>query len=144
MPERSTHCRECKKCVLRTDHHCPWIGDHVGSHNMKEFYLFVTYQGIIGGIYTIYAARYVFLREEDDPHDLSMFGSIVFYSANLFSIFPCFGLWGMSPWTLLGIYNNHTNEELRRPLEIKIPCLGKNCDQRESNIYDLLWLTNTK
>ncbi|KAK7447090.1 hypothetical protein VKT23_014304 [Stygiomarasmius scandens] len=36
-PYRAHHCRSCGTCVLRYDHHCPWIGQCVGARNHKFF-----------------------------------------------------------------------------------------------------------
>eukprot|EP01117_Protostelium_nocturnum_P010785 TRINITY_DN3885_c1_g1_i1.p2 TRINITY_DN3885_c1_g1~~TRINITY_DN3885_c1_g1_i1.p2 ORF type:complete len:323 (+),score=68.49 TRINITY_DN3885_c1_g1_i1:213-1181(+) len=40
-PPRAHHCHVCKTCVLRMDHHCPWIGGCVGMNNHKYFFLFM-------------------------------------------------------------------------------------------------------
>lgn len=42
-PDRCHHCRICKSCVLRMDHHCPWIMNCVGFKNHKYFFLLVVY-----------------------------------------------------------------------------------------------------
>lgn len=42
-PDRCHHCRICKRCVLRMDHHCPWIMNCVGFRNHKYFFLLVVY-----------------------------------------------------------------------------------------------------
>ncbi|KAK7006269.1 Palmitoyltransferase [Favolaschia claudopus] len=40
-PERTHHCRICKRCVLKYDHH--WINQCVGLHNERHFVLFMAY-----------------------------------------------------------------------------------------------------
>lgn len=42
-PDRCHHCRVCRSCILRMDHHCPWIANCVGFRNHKFFLLLVLY-----------------------------------------------------------------------------------------------------
>ncbi|GAB2272564.1 Probable protein S-acyltransferase 16 [Dionaea muscipula] len=45
-PPRAHHCRVCKRCILRMDHHCIWINNCVGHANYKVFFVFVLYASI--------------------------------------------------------------------------------------------------
>ncbi|CAD7948168.1 unnamed protein product, partial [Amoebophrya sp. A120] len=42
-PDRAHHCRVLGKCVLKMDHHCPWICNTVGFYNHKYFMLILFY-----------------------------------------------------------------------------------------------------
>ncbi|XP_065185511.1 uncharacterized protein LOC135816071 [Sycon ciliatum] len=45
-PLGAHHCRICDVCVLRRDHHCPWINNCVGLGNQWLFLLFSCYVSI--------------------------------------------------------------------------------------------------
>ncbi|KJE92153.1 hypothetical protein, variant [Capsaspora owczarzaki ATCC 30864] len=42
-PPRAFHCTICRSCILKMDHHCPWINQCVGHHNHVYFVLFLAY-----------------------------------------------------------------------------------------------------
>eukprot|EP00007_Cunea_sp_BSH-02190019_P001808 CAMPEP_0174235432 /NCGR_PEP_ID=MMETSP0417-20130205/4876_1 /TAXON_ID=242541 /ORGANISM="Mayorella sp, Strain BSH-02190019" /LENGTH=308 /DNA_ID=CAMNT_0015313931 /DNA_START=27 /DNA_END=949 /DNA_ORIENTATION=+ len=49
-PPRTHHCKQCGRCILRMDHHCPWVNNCVGLHNERAFMLFVSGASISTGI----------------------------------------------------------------------------------------------
>ncbi|KAJ1929516.1 palmitoyltransferase for Vac8p [Tieghemiomyces parasiticus] len=66
-PDRAHHCSVCGACVLKMDHHCPWINNCVGHGNHKAFILFVFW----GSLYCLYvfASGVPTFITEILPHD---------------------------------------------------------------------------
>lgn len=42
-PERTHHCRQTGRCVLKMDHYCNWISTCIGLRNYKFFLTFILY-----------------------------------------------------------------------------------------------------
>ncbi|KAF7260920.1 hypothetical protein EG68_01798 [Paragonimus skrjabini miyazakii] len=64
-PPRAHHCSICEGCILRMDHHCPWIANCVGLRTHRHFYLSVLFMSI-GGLYMITVGRWDYEAHLDE------------------------------------------------------------------------------
>ncbi|KAL7720132.1 Palmitoyltransferase [Entamoeba marina] len=80
-PPRSYHCKKCGVCILKRDHHCPWIGQCVGYFNHKYFIQFLFYATIslfVGVIWHAFGLGFSLLYGEEKPTDaFRIFGFII-------------------------------------------------------------------
>lgn len=63
-PPRAHHCRVCRRCIRKMDHHCPWINNCVGEFNQKYFIQFLFYVGVA----SIYAIALIVIGWIGDCH----------------------------------------------------------------------------
>jgi hypothetical protein len=141
-PQRTHHCSVCKTCVPKMDHHCPWLGNCVGAHNFKPFFLFCVYQAITGMVY-FYALVDLTLNAPD-TFTLSYMGTFCFYMTNVFGMLISIALIPLSLRIMFQIYNNITSIEMMFNKQLRYPFYGLNSTTEVPNEYDLLWLNNLK
>lgn len=96
LRQRSVTTRVCNRCILKMDHHCPWINNCVGMRNMKYFLLFVFYNSILSFVVFSFTLAYCIYG--------SASRSTVQYLLEMVNIFIC--LWfstiiGISEFLLL-------------------------------------------
>ncbi|KAL3478679.1 Palmitoyltransferase pfa3 [Aspergillus californicus] len=67
-PDRAHHCSTCKRCVLKMDHHCPWLATCVGLHNYKAFLLFLIYTSLFCWVDFAVSAIWIWTEVFSEQH----------------------------------------------------------------------------
>ncbi|KAH1139293.1 hypothetical protein AAZX31_10G197100 [Glycine max] len=78
-PPRTHHCRVCRRCILKMDHHCLWINNCVGYWNYKTFFVFVFYATMASIYSTIIFMSCVFQKYWDPIKGSSLKTFFVLY-----------------------------------------------------------------
>jgi len=97
-PDRCHHCRVCRTCILKMDHHCPWIYNCVGYKNYKFFFLLLFYS-LLDLHYIIWTMGPSMVRSLQDDHSFQrmfflLFGAtLASFLAFFVTMFWIFHVW---------------------------------------------------
>ncbi|ETN41945.1 uncharacterized protein HMPREF1541_03884 [Cyphellophora europaea CBS 101466] len=75
-PDRTHHCSTCKRCVLKMDHHCPWLATCLGHRNYKAFVLFLCYTTLFCWVCFISSGRWVWEYFADSVYLADEYASV--------------------------------------------------------------------
>lgn len=86
-PDRAHHCSVCGECVLKMDHHCPWVNNCVNFTNYKFFVLFLAYALIYCVFIASTSAEYFVSFWRGDLHGSGRFHILfLFFVSVMFAI----------------------------------------------------------
>ena len=154
QPPRAHHCRICRKCILKRDHHCYMSGVCVGFWNQRYFVIMNFYIAIasIYGVICIYSYYVHHVHADWLWTDFVLPWTLVKWLTGSFDFhmmlmtFHLYTLWWTGPvaasfffWQMLLIYRGLTNREFRSNLRVR--CTASVSDKFRS-VFGAFWLIN--
>ncbi|XP_024534034.1 probable protein S-acyltransferase 15 isoform X2 [Selaginella moellendorffii] len=115
-PAFTHHCHICKRCILRMDHHCPWMHNCVGFYNYRFFFVFLFYLWI-GCAYAVYMSSQLLFADDYNEQEWQLLFTFVL-SFGIFGALSCLFGWHIflvvTAQTTIDFYGNR-----QRKLEAK-------------------------
>ncbi|KAF7811763.1 putative protein S-acyltransferase 15 isoform X1 [Senna tora] len=108
-PPRTHHCRVCRRCVLKMDHHCMWINNCVGYWNYKAFFVLAFYATIASIHSTVIFINFVLRKDWESFKGSSL--KIYYVACALMLISLTTTLLTLSGWHVYLILHNMTTIE---------------------------------
>ncbi|KAI9118816.1 hypothetical protein K1719_010261 [Acacia pycnantha] len=108
-PPRTHHCRVCRRCILKMDHHCMWINNCVGYWNYKAFFLLTLYATIASIHSTAIFISFVLQKDWDSLKGRSL--KIYYVACGLILISLVTTLLTLLGWHIYIVLHNMTTIE---------------------------------
>ncbi|PFH53308.1 hypothetical protein AMATHDRAFT_55144 [Amanita thiersii Skay4041] len=75
-PERTHHCSMCGRCVLKMDHHCPWLGSNCVGHRTYPAFVHFLCGITIFSTYVAIMSAYALWYSFSNPYDVDVYTPI--------------------------------------------------------------------
>ncbi|XP_011209770.2 palmitoyltransferase ZDHHC20-B isoform X2 [Bactrocera dorsalis] len=120
-PDRAHHCSVCGACVLKMDHHCPWVNNCVNFTNYKYFVLFLGY-ALLYCLYVALTSLEYFIRfwrlelsqQGDLNSGMGRFNIVFLFFVSIMFAISLVSLFGYHVY--LTLMNRTTLEAFRAPI----------------------------
>lgn len=110
-PDRTHHCSSCNRCVLKMDHHCPWIPGCVGFNNQRYFVQFLMWATVYAyAILTITSCQ-LYMWFHDGGFERQLI-DLVLFSVWLLAVAISIAMLCFAAFSMYQVTKNQTTIEL--------------------------------
>ena len=139
-PERTHHCRTCNACILKYDHHCPWLNQCVGLGNERYFILFMLWFSLGAFIFAISGWPIAYNALVNKIWISTVFPRILYLALYAKAIVMGPAVFILALWHLYLAARNETSVESQDHSHYQKT--AKERDAVFQSVYDLGWIRN--